>query len=230
MLFLFLDYRGGFLLQPVQDTMRECQMIEELERLRLSGQQSGHLPPSRAFTPLLDVPVDSYAPSTVRSHSLSPSPTHSFLLTESRQSIQRGRQSSCSSNRRENEVSRYDEISLLSVSDRGDVAPERGRSPVRNGRGRSRRDTSPENIDGRWIREKGYTEVSVRVPSQRQARTLLADVFQSVSEKSPSSENGHGVKRTATLPPEEYEITTLSISKAKQSLGEFKTEMCAFVS
>ncbi|XP_062286826.1 PDZ domain-containing protein 7a [Scomber scombrus] len=225
------DYRGGFFLQPVQDTMRERQMIEELERLRLSGQQSGHLPPSRAFTPLLDVPVDGYASSTVHSRSLSPSPTHSFLLTESPQSTQHGSQPSRSPNRRENEVSRYDEISLLSVSDRGDVAPERGRSPVRNGRGRSRRDTSPESTDGRWISREGYTEVSVRVPSQRRARTPLADVFESVGEKSPStsrgssqlvnghSQNGHDVQRTATLPAEGYEITTLSISKAKQSLG-----------
>ncbi|XP_067466257.1 PDZ domain-containing protein 7a [Thunnus thynnus] len=225
------DYRGGFLLQPVQDTMRERQLIEELERLRLSGQQSGHLPPSRAFTPLLDVPVDSYASSTVRSRSLSPSPTHSFLLTESPQSTQRGRQHNRSLNRRENGVSRYDEISLLSVSDRGDVTPEQGRSPVRNGRGRPRREVSPESVDGRWIRQEGYTEVSVRVPSQRRARTPLADVFEPPREKSPStsrgssqpvnghSQNGHGVKRTATLPPEGYEITTLTISKAKQSLG-----------
>lgn len=215
-------------------------MIEELERLRLSGQQSGHLPPSRAFTPLLDVPVDGYASSTVRSQSLSPSPSHSFLLTESPQSTHHGSQPSRSPNRRENGASRYDEISLLSVSDRGDVAPERGRSPVRNGRGRSRRDTSPESTDGRWIRQEGYTEVSVQVPSQQRARTPLADVFESEGEKSPytsrgssqlvngHSQNGHGVKRTATLPPEGYEITTLCISKAKQSLGEYKTDICVF--
>ncbi|XP_042358776.1 PDZ domain-containing protein 7a [Plectropomus leopardus] len=225
------DYRGGFHLQPVQDTLRERQLIEELDRLRLSSQQSGHLPPSRAFTPLLDVPVDSYMSSTVRSRSLSPSPTNSFLLTESLHSTQRGRQPHRSPNRRENGVSRYDEVSLLSVSDRGDVAPERGRSPVRNGHGRVKRDASPDSIDGRRIRQEGYTEVSVRVPSQRRGRTPLADVFEPQRDKSPSrgressqqinglSQNGHGVRRRATLPPEEYEINTLTISKAKQSLG-----------
>uniref|UniRef100_A0A3B4ZMZ8 PDZ domain-containing protein 7 n=1 Tax=Stegastes partitus TaxID=144197 RepID=A0A3B4ZMZ8_9TELE len=188
------DYRGGFHLQPVHDTLRERQLFEELERLRLSGHQSGHLSPSRAFTPLLDVPVDSYASSTLRSRSPSPLPTHSFLFPESPHSTtQRGRQPHRSPNRRENGESRYDNVSLLS---------------------------------------EGYTEVSVRVPSQRRSRTPLADVFDPQRERSPNSTsrgsgqhvnghslNGHGVKRRATLPPEEYEITTLTISKAKQSLG-----------
>ncbi|XP_040906206.1 PDZ domain-containing protein 7a [Toxotes jaculatrix] len=225
------DYRGGFHLQPVQDTLRERQLIEELDRLRLSGQQSGHLPPSRAFTPLLDVPVDNYASSTVRSRSLSPSPTHSVLLTESLHSTQRGRQPHRSPNRRENGASRYDEVSLLSLSDRGDVAYERGRSPIRNGHGRARREASPDSVDGRRRSQEGYTEVSVRVPSQRRGRTPLADVFEASRDKSPAtgggssqqvnrhSQNGHDMKRRATLPPEEYEVSTLTISKAKQSLG-----------
>ncbi|XP_059214848.1 PDZ domain-containing protein 7a [Centropristis striata] len=225
------DYRGGFQLQPVQDTLRERQLIEELDRLRFSSHQSGHVPPSRAFTPLLDVPVDSYTSPGVRSRSLSPSSTHSFLLTESPHSTQSERQPHRSPNRRENGASRYDEVSLLSVSDRGDVAPERGRSPVRNGHGRVRRETSPDSIDGRWSRQEGYTEVSVHVPSQRRGRTPLADVFEPQRDKSPSvgresrqqlngvSQNGHSVKRRATLSPQEYEINTLTISKAKQSLG-----------
>ncbi|XP_029305882.1 LOW QUALITY PROTEIN: PDZ domain-containing protein 7a [Cottoperca gobio] len=225
------DYRGGFHLQPVQDTPRERQMIEELERLCFSGQQSGHLPPSRVFTPLLDVPVDNYASSTVRSRSLSPSPTHSFVLTESPHSTQRGRQPHRSPSRRENGASRHDEVSLLSASDRGDVAPERGGNPVRNGHGRARREASPDSIDGRLSRQEGYTEVSVRVPSQRRGRTPLADMFEPQRDQSPStrressqqlnghSQNGHGVKRRANLPTEEYEIHTLTITKAKQSLG-----------
>ncbi|XP_023119718.1 PDZ domain-containing protein 7 isoform X1 [Amphiprion ocellaris] len=225
------DYRGGFHLQPVHDTLRERQLFEELESLRLSGQQSGHLPPSRAFTPLLDVPVDSYASSTVRSRSPSPSPIHSFLLPESSHGTHRGRQPHRSPNRRENGESRYDSVSLLSVSDRGDVFPERGRSPVRNGPSRGRREGSPDSMDGRLSRQEGYTEVSVQVPSQRRGRTPLADVFDPQRERSPSTSrgssqrvngqalNGHGVKRRPTLPPEEYEITTLTISKAKQSLG-----------
>uniref|UniRef100_A0A3Q3ERF6 PDZ domain containing 7a n=1 Tax=Labrus bergylta TaxID=56723 RepID=A0A3Q3ERF6_9LABR len=120
------DFRGGFHLQPVQDTSREGQLIEELERLRLSSQQSGHLPPSRAFTPLLDVPVDNYTSSNVLFRSRSPSPIYSSLLTESPHSTQHGRQPHRSPNRRENGESLYDEVSLLSVFDRGDAIPERG--------------------------------------------------------------------------------------------------------
>ncbi|XP_030604200.1 PDZ domain-containing protein 7a [Archocentrus centrarchus] len=225
------DYRGGFHLQPVCDALHERQLIQELEKLRVSSSQPGHLSPSRAFIPLLDVPVDSYVSSTVRSRSPSPLPTHSFLLTESPHSTKRGRQPHRSPNRRENGALRYDEVSLLSVSDRGDVASERGRSPVRNGGGRARREGSPDSIYGRQGRQEGYTEVSVYVPSQRRGRTPLAEVFDPHREKSPSmvsrtaqegnglSQNGVKVKRRATLPPEECEIISLTISKAKQSLG-----------
>ncbi|XP_072246469.1 PDZ domain-containing protein 7a [Leuresthes tenuis] len=213
------DYRGGFHLQPVHDTLQDRQLIEEFERLRLASQHSGHLPPTRAFTPLLDVPVDSYASSTARSYSRSPStsPTRSFLLTESPHNTQRGRQPHRSPSRRENGTPRYDDVSLLSFSDRGDAIPERGRSPVKNGRGRTRKEESPDSMEGRQSRQEGYTEVSVRVPSQRRGRTPLADVFDPHRERSPSTGRQSGQQET--LPPEEYDITTLTISKAKQSLG-----------
>ncbi|KAF3708211.1 PDZ domain-containing protein 7 [Channa argus] len=224
------DYRGGFYLQPVQDTLRKHQLIEELEGLRLSSHQSGHVPPSRAFTHLLDVPVDSYTSPNVRSRSLSPLPTHNFLLSESPHSTQRGHQPRRSPSPRENGLLQSDEVSLLSVSDRGDLAHERGRSHVRNSHGRTRREASPDSTDGRRSRE-GYTEVSVRVPSQRRGRTHLADVFDPLRDRTPftgrvnreqvngHSQSGQSGTRRATLPPEEYEITTLTISKAKQSLG-----------
>uniref|UniRef100_A0A3P9PYD6 PDZ domain containing 7a n=1 Tax=Poecilia reticulata TaxID=8081 RepID=A0A3P9PYD6_POERE len=218
------DYRGGFHLQPVHDTHQERQLIEDFERLRVASQHTGHLPPSRAFTPLLDVPVDNYASSVARSRT--PSPSHSLLLSGSPHNTQPGRQPHRSPNRRENGTPRYDQVSLLSVSDRGDAAPERGRSPVRSSHGRGRREGSPDSI---YNRQDGYTEVSVQVPSQRRGRTPLADVFDPQRERSPSSGrgsgpqvNGHfqnGQERRGTLPAEEYEITTLTISKAKQSLG-----------
>lgn len=206
----------------------------------MSGHQSGHLPPSRAFTPLLDVPVDNYASSTVRSRSRSPSSTNSSLLTESPHNTQHGRQPHRSPNRRQNGTPRYDEASLLSVSDPGDPARERGRSPVRNIRGRARREESPDSIDGRVKKQQGYTEVSVHVPSQRRGRTPLHEVFDPLKEKSPSrsrgsspqvnghQQNGHGVKRRQTLPPEQCEIATLTISKAKHSLGKYDTKHIPF--
>lgn len=234
------DYRGGFHLQPVQDTLQGRQLIEELERLRLSSRQSGLLPLSRAFTPLLDVPVDDYTSRTIRSRSPSPSTTRSSILSESPRSTQQVQQPYRSPNRGENGALRYDEVSLLTVSDRGDVAPERGRSPVRNGR--SRRDASPDSMEGRLSSQEGYTEVSVRVPSQRRLRTPLTDVFELQRDKSPSIASGssqqlngisqNGVKGRTTLQAEEYKINTFTISKSRPSLGESNTyrdtcELCA---
>ncbi|XP_058507327.1 PDZ domain-containing protein 7a [Solea solea] len=223
------DYRGRFHLQSVQNPLGESQLIEELERLRLSGRQSGHLSPAQVFTPLLDVPVDSYSVSSARSRSRSPSSTHSFLLTESPHSTHRGRHPHRSPNRRENGASQFDDSSLLSVYDRKkEAAPERGRSPVRNGHGGERREASPDSVDGRRQSglQDGFTEVSVRVPSQRRGRTPLADVFEPSRDSSRGSSpqvyrhsQTFGVKRGATPPPEEYKISTLTISKAKQSLG-----------
>lgn len=106
---------------------------------------------------------------------------------------------------------------------------------MRNGHGRARRELSPDRIDGR---QEGYTEVSVHVPSQRRGGTPLDDVLEAPRDKSPSTGressrqlNGHshnGVKRRATRTTEEYEINTLTISKAKQSLGEFINETVSF--
>lgn len=224
-LFDYPDYRGGFHLQPVPDALQGHQLLEELEKLRLSGQQSGHLPPSRAFSPLLDVPVDSFATCTVRSRSLSPSVDRLSILAESPHSTQRARQPHRSPAGSENGASRFDEASLLSVSIRGDGAAERGRSPARNGHGRTRREASPDSVDARLSRQQGYTEVRVHVPSQRRGRTPLADLFELHGEKSPSAQqlkspSQTGGSRRATPQPEEYEINTLSISKAKPSLGK----------
>ncbi|XP_015241887.1 PREDICTED: uncharacterized protein LOC107092077 [Cyprinodon variegatus] len=223
------DYRGGFHLQPVHDTQQEHQLLQEFGRLRLADQHSGYLPPSRTFTPLLDVPVDNYTSSTARSRTPSPSPSHSFLLNGSPYNTQRGHQPHRFPNRRENGTLRYDQASLLSVSDCGDATPERGRSPVRNSHGRGRKEGSPDSIYGRQSRKDGYTEVSVRVPSQERRRTPLDEVFIPRREKSPSlgmerslQVNGHfqnGQERKEPTPTEEYEITTLTIPKAKQSLG-----------
>ncbi|MEQ2158768.1 hypothetical protein GOODEAATRI_015813, partial [Goodea atripinnis] len=188
------NYRGGFHLQPVHDTQQERQLIEDFEKLRLASQHSGYLPPSRAFTPLLDVPVDNYASPTARSRTPSPSPSHSVLLTGSPYSTQRGHQPHRSTNRRENGTPRYDQASLLSVSDHGDAAPERGRSPVRNIQGRGRREGSPDSIYGRQSSQGSYTEVSVWVPSQQRGRTPLAHVFDSHIERSPSSGRGSGLQ------------------------------------
>ncbi|XP_062319332.1 PDZ domain-containing protein 7a isoform X1 [Osmerus eperlanus] len=221
------DYRGGFLLQPVQNQEKDHQLIEDLERLHVSGLQVGPMPPSRAFTPLLDIPVDGYTPSVLRptSRSPSPSPSQNWLLSESPYSTLQGRQSHQPPRARDNCTSRQDETSMLSV-DRGDTTPERGRSTVRNGHRRSRSDVSPESIAGRSRKGDGYTEVSMYVPTARRGRPPLNPVYEPPQDTGPSKGggrgqqvNGHHGMSTATPVPQEYEITTVTISKTKQSLG-----------
>lgn len=222
-LLLTADYRGGFQLQPTQDAERERHLLEELERLRVSSLQTGRLPPSRPFTPLLDVPVDAYAPPTsvLRSRSPSPAPPN-WLLTESPHSTttRRGR----SPQRRDNGAPRSRE-----PSDRGETTSrERGRSPYRNGDGRRDRE---EAMSGNG------TEVALHANAPRRSRPPLAQVFDPqdtlrppsrspstgrlgvvhVNGHSRSVQNGH---HDPSLRIQEYELTTVLISKTKQSLGK----------
>lgn len=210
------DFRGGFHLQPVQNTQQG---------------HSSHVPPSCFFTPLLDVPIDSYTSSAMRSRSLSSLPSTSSVCTDSSHSSHNGRQPHRSPNRRQNGMLRHNEASLLSMSDRRDVGPERGRSPVRKAdRGRARTETSPDSMDGRLRKREDYTEVSIRVPSQRRLRTPLADIFQLQREKNPStgrasSQGLNGAQRSSYVQPAEYETKTVPIYKSRPSLGEFNRKL-----
>ncbi|XP_062375920.1 PDZ domain-containing protein 7a [Sardina pilchardus] len=218
------DYRGGFQLQPTQDAERERHLLDELERLRVSSLQTGRLPPSRPFTPLLDVPVDAYATPTsvLRSRTPSPAPPN-WLLSESPRSTTARR--SRSPQRRDNGSPRSRE-----PSDRGEVTSrERGRSPYRNGNGRMDRE---EAMTGNG----NETEDTRHVSAPSHSRPPLAQVFAPQgglrpSDRSPSSgrlggghvnghiryvQNGH---RDGSPRVQEYELTTVSISKTKQSLG-----------
>lgn len=171
------DYRGGFHLQPVQDLDQGRQLTMELEQLRLASLPTGKLSPSRAFTPLLDIPVDSYISGTLCQRSVSP------IYPDS----------------------------LLSESSHEEKAPERGRSPNRNGHCKSLRDKSVR-----------YTVRS----AHRRSRTMITQVFgtgvqQELLGSEPS--NGHGVlhENGKDNPPKtEYELTTVYLSKSKQSLGK----------
>ncbi|XP_037127348.1 PDZ domain-containing protein 7a [Syngnathus acus] len=81
---------------------------------------------------------------------------------------------------------------------------ERGRSPVR----RTRREASPDSTLS--DRPQDFAEVSIRVSSPRRTRTPLKDVF-----ASPPAVTSNGHSQT----PADYHISTLTISKAKPSLG-----------
>ncbi|KAM8851580.1 PDZ domain-containing protein 7-like [Synchiropus picturatus] len=197
------DHRGGFHLQPVQDTTTGHGLMGELEQLCVTRHQPR--PPSQIFTPLLDIPVESFSSSPARSRSLSPSPTGSLLLPDSPIGALPACRRHRSPTRREDGGSQYRDSQVS-------AGHERGRSPVR--RGRHVREGSPDSMS----REEVYTEVSVRVPSQQRAPQL--DVFEAPVERRRGPQGGgHSHKGGETPPPEEYDITTLTISKTKPSLG-----------
>ncbi|XP_066536134.1 PDZ domain-containing protein 7a [Hoplias malabaricus] len=194
------DYRGGFQLQAVQDLEKDRQLVEELERLRLATIPTGRLPPPRAFTPLLDIPVDSYISGSLRQRSTSPARPN-WLLSESSHSTERHSHSP----QRQRNVSprnaQYEDNSY-----RRESTTERGRSPYRNGHGRA--------ANGKEVK---YTVMS----AHKRNRTPLTQVFGSDSMKH-SAVNGHtGLSTNGqdTQSVQEYDMTTVSIPKTKQSLG-----------
>uniref|UniRef100_A0AAY3ZYL0 PDZ domain-containing protein n=1 Tax=Denticeps clupeoides TaxID=299321 RepID=A0AAY3ZYL0_9TELE len=209
-----VDYRGGFQLQLAQDVERERHLLEELERLRVTGlRPEACIPPSRPFIPLLDVPVDIYGPptSTLRSRSMSPAPPN-WLLAESPQSTtRRGR----SLQRRGNDTPHFTDLNLSA-----DAAPlERGRSPLRNGHGRRERGNSIGN------------DSILQLTGSHHSRTPLAQVFPLQEVDQPREQTPSGGRQMnchsgsslngqeGVLLAHEYQLKTVAISKTKQSLG-----------
>lgn len=199
--FLSSDYRGGFQLQAVQDLERDRQLMQELERLRLTGLPTGKLPAPRTFTPLLDIPVDSYISGSIRQRSLSP-PCPDQLLDESPHSTERRGRSP-----------KQQERDLPQMESHGNSTPERGRKPYRNGHDKA---TRARSSNGREVK---YTVMS----AHRRSRTPLTQVFGPDVPRSPMEReqaNGSTENLQNSLPGQEYELTTVFISKCKQSLGE----------
>lgn len=197
------DYRGGFQLQAVQDLERDRQLMQDLERLRLAGLPTGKLPPPRTFTPLLDIPVDSYISGFIRQRSLSP-PCPSQLPDESPHSTERRGRSP-----------KRQEQDLPQMATHGNTTPERGRSPYRNGHGKATRARSGNG------REAKYTVMS----AHRRSRTTLMHVFGPDMPHTPVEKeqgNGHAASSEnsqVSLSVQQCELTTVFISKSKQSLG-----------
>ncbi|KAM9477740.1 PDZ domain-containing protein 7a [Clarias gariepinus] len=194
------DYRGGFQLQAAQDLERNRQLMQELERLKLASLPTGKLPPPRAFTPLLDIPVDSYISGSIRQRSLSP-PRSQQLRDESHHSAER-----------QGHSPKRQEHDLPQMASYDGTSPERGRSPYRNGHGKSTRARSGNE------KEVKYTVMS----AHRRSRTPLTQVFGPDMLMEREQANGHAASRENSqdhLSVQEYELTTVFISKSKQSLG-----------
>ncbi|KAL0984263.1 hypothetical protein UPYG_G00139180 [Umbra pygmaea] len=206
------DFQGGFELHSAQEVEREQQLLEDLERLRLSGTQKHHTHTSRTFTPLLDVPVDGYS-SSDSPHPTSASPmVPNWLLAHSKTT------NPGSPLHRDSGTVRsvhFDEVS----KDEGDTMLERGRSPFRKGA-----------FEGNKLKsdKREIETVFTLQGAPRRSRPLLSQVFGSGLD---SDFTADGVRRDQVngLSSEnvsngndystEYELKTVSISKTKQSLG-----------
>ncbi|GLD60094.1 PDZ domain-containing protein 7 [Lates japonicus] len=206
------DYRGGFELHSAEEVEKESHLLEELEKLSLSGPRASRERPhtSRSFTPLLDIPVDGYSSESrdLRPPSASPMLPNWLLARSSdprpplRTDIGTIRSV------------HFDEVSLHSTSGRVDT--ERGRSPFRNSHSKVRKEKS-----GDRSKDTVFTLQS----AARRSRPLLSQVFGSSPDQQVRGEqmNGHQASSENGLGgsdrEQEYELKTVSISKTKQSLG-----------
>ncbi|KAK6487257.1 PDZ domain-containing protein 7-like [Huso huso] len=211
------DYRGGFHLKPLQDFENDRLLMEEMEKLKLSGLQDIKQLPSKAFTPLEDVPVDSYTTESSSSkQTAAASPMRSnWLLTESAQSTEQA-----TTHKTDTGTVRsvhYDGVSLHSAADKSYTTSERGRS-VSKKTGQ----TKTKKEKGEKSKDSLYTVVN----NPKRSRPSLSQVFGGTG--SPRGEelvNGHpastvtGLNGTTSIPVQEYEQTSVTISKTKQSLG-----------
>lgn len=201
------DYRGGFELHSAEEVEKESHLLEELEKLSLSGPRVSRERPhaSRSFTPLLDIPVDGY---NTESSDLKPSSAShmlpNWLLANSDDSRPPLRTDIGTIR-----SVHFDEVSLHSTSDR--------RTPFRNGHSKSKKEKS-----GDRSKETVFTLQS----APRRSRPLLSQVFSSTSDQQVRSGqmNGHQASSenrvNGSKPEQEYELRTVSISKTKQSLGK----------
>ncbi|XP_071319531.1 PDZ domain-containing protein 7-like isoform X2 [Trachinotus anak] len=206
------DYRGGFELHSAEEVEKESHLLEELEKLSLSGprgsKERAHA--SSSFTPLLDIPVDGYntEPRHLRPPSASPMlPNWLLARNDSPHPPLRTDIGTIRS-------VHFDEVSLHSTSDR--AGTERGRSPFSNGHSKIKKEKS-----GDRSKDTVFTLQS----AARRSRPLLSQVFGSSSDQQVGSEQMNGRQASSenglggSDPEQEYKLKTVSISKTKQSLG-----------
>ncbi|XP_034415229.1 PDZ domain-containing protein 7-like [Cyclopterus lumpus] len=196
------DFRGGFELHNAEEVEKEGHLLDELEKLSVSGPRGtrDRPPLSRCFTPLLDIPVDGYdtEPRDVRPPSAGAAPLPNWLLARGQDSRPPLRTDIGTIR-----SVHFDEVSLHSTS-------ERGRSPFRNGHSEGPKEKSGGRSEDGVFTLQG---------AARGSRPSLAQVFR----PRPDQVNGHRASARSGLdgaePERDYELKTVSISKTKQSLG-----------
>ncbi|KAM4703243.1 PDZ domain-containing protein 7 [Rhinophrynus dorsalis] len=200
------DSRGAFFLKPVDDAESEKILTAEMERLKVPDSRDVKRTHSKNYTPLEDVPVDSYDVQDIPIKKSSPGPVKpNWLLTES---------------------TKGSRDSLLN-EDASYSSRSRKEQKSKNGIPQTPRTSRSKS------KEKKNDAYSVLSKSKK-SRPLLSQIFGGVSlspsnidiklkpikkdtkpiETDQASQNGFSVQKE-----EEYELATVTISKMKQSLG-----------
>ncbi|KAL2078693.1 hypothetical protein ACEWY4_026378 [Coilia grayii] len=208
----------GFELQRAEELERERQLLEELDKLRLSQAKPPSSPPkarssppitTKAFTPLLDIPVDRHsglAPPTARAP-VTPTtpPLPNWLLTES------------APRRLQNGSDQPREKGRTSTERRGRLTFRRGRKDKDKGKGKGKGEDEEDEEQERPVFTVG--------DASQYRRPALPRVFTDSSSPPVAQEgelqlNGQQQRRQNGAESEqEYELTSVCVSKTKQSLG-----------
>ncbi|XP_060749808.1 PDZ domain-containing protein 7 [Tachysurus vachellii] len=187
------DQQGGFELQAAEDVERQNRLLEQLQRLRTSLAQDKTEEPTRvSFTPLLDIPVDSYShPESFKPPRSSPK-IPNWLLT----------QDSLSPPTTSRELTPDPENATL----------RRGRSPSRNGH---------SEIKANKKEKAGQDVFFVNTPRHRRPllSQVFAPLMRTQSSAAPSVGQGEETQAHERHCDQEYKLQTVCISKTKHSLG-----------
>ncbi|XP_041670897.1 PDZ domain-containing protein 7-like [Cheilinus undulatus] len=192
------DFRGGFELHSAEEVEKESHLMDQLEKLTVSGlRKCSDRPSTPRFTQLLDIPVDGYDTESRDLRPPSASPTlPNWLLTRSEDSRPPLRTDIGTIR-----SVHFDEVSLHSTLER------------RNGHSRGRKKSTDSS------KEPLFTLQS----AAHRSRPLLSQVFSPDQQMGSVQVNGHQDQPENGLngsePEQEYRLKTVTISKTKQSLG-----------
>ncbi|XP_058045103.1 PDZ domain-containing protein 7 [Ahaetulla prasina] len=204
------DFRGSFLLKPVMTNKANGEeepkemLKDAMERLQLSPRHGQTQPQN--YTPLADVPVDSYIPNRISSSVASGKEPHWSLTKPTKSSMS----------------SLHTVSSQVQSLEHGDGQPGRERPPSSKS---SHRQAIARGAHGE-IMPANDTLYSV-INRPRRARPLLSQLFKepSATSKELQAEMGDEIPENLLQngpndkEEEEYELVTVSLSKNKQSLG-----------
>lgn len=195
------DFKGGFLLKPVTNEEEAAELNDGMKRLQLSSSPRRTRP--RSYSPLADVPVDSYTSQSGLSSAASSKHPNWPLNKTTKMLV--------------NSTTPTQE-----VSEQGDGRPGRGR-PRTPKSSHSKAMLRGPHGEAQPAKDTLYSVIN----RPRKARPLLSHLFGEVqtTSKGVQAETGDeipdGLVQNGTDDTqEEYELLTVRLPKNKQSLGK----------